>query len=203
MGIGKLNKKLVTTNASSVDDFLAKAEDNITSSITVDLSSFTLDDLVSQYIEVDRQSHILKGRILLEARRRFPSNKEFGDWRSLNFGGRLPQQTANNLMSLARFFDDSNRPLGNIPVSAGYIISAPKYEDIAEQVYERVLALDKPSLIDVKKIIKEVNPMEQSVNEDFNDLDVIISHIKKLTKENLIALLIAKLSHKELSRLLT
>jgi secreted Zn-dependent insulinase-like peptidase len=45
--------------------------------------------------------------------------------------------------------------------------------------------------------------MEQSDNEDFNDLDAIISHLKKLTKENLIALLISKLSHKELSRLLT
>jgi len=203
MAIGKLNKKSVVANVISVDAFLAKAEDNMPSIMAMDLSSLTLDDLVSQYIEVDRQSHILKGRILLEARRRFPSNKEFGDWRSLNFSGRLPQQTANNLMSLARFFDEFNRPLGNIPVSAGYLISAPKYEDIAEQVYERVLALDKPSLIDVKKIIKEVNPMEQSDNEDFNDLDVIISHLKKLTKENLIALLIAKLSHKELSKLLT
>ncbi len=202
MAIGKLNKKSVATNVISVDTFLAKAEDNMPSIMEMDLSSLTLDDLVSQYIEVDRQSHILKGRILLEARRRFPSNKEFGDWRSLNFSGRLPQQTANNLMSLARFFDESNRPLGNIPVSAGYLISAPKYEGIAEQVYERVSALDKPSLIDVKKIIKEANPMEQSDNEDFNDLDAIILHLKKLTKENLIALLIAKLSHKELSRLL-
>jgi hypothetical protein len=198
MAIGKLNKKVVATKVTSVDDFLAKAEDNIPS-ITMDFSSLSLDDLVSQYIEIDRQSHILKGRILLEARRRFPSNKEFGEWRSLNFGGRLPQQTANNLMSLARFFDESNRPLGNIPVSAGYLISAPKHEDIAEQVYERVLALDKPSLIDVKEIINEIKPAEQSNNE--GDFEAIILHIRELTKEALIELLITKLSHKELSRL--
>jgi hypothetical protein len=59
-------------------------------------------------------------------------------------------------MSLARFFDESNRPLGNIPVSDGYLISAPKYEGIAEQVYERVSALDKPSLIDVKKLSRKL-----------------------------------------------
>jgi hypothetical protein len=203
MAIGKLNKKSVVANVISVDAFLAKAEDNMPNIMAMDLSSLTLDDLVSQYIEVDRQSHILKGRILLEARRRFPSNKEFGDWRSLNFSGRLPQQTANNLMSLARFFDEFNRPLGNIPVSAGYLISAPKYEDIAEQVYKRVLVLDKPSLIDVKKIIKEIKPKELSNNEDFNDIEVIISHIKNFTKEDLIELLITKLSYKELSKLFT
>jgi hypothetical protein len=106
-------------------------------------------------------------------------------------------------MSLARFFDEFNRPLGNIPVSAGYLISAPKYEDIAEQVYKRVLVLDKPSLIDVKKIIKEIKPKELSNNEDFNDIEVIISHIKNFTKEDLIELLITKLSYKELSKLFT
>jgi hypothetical protein len=74
MAIGKLNKKAVATNAVSVDDFLAKAEDNLPSLIDMDLSSLSLDDLAAQYIEIDRQSHILKGRILLEARRRFPSN---------------------------------------------------------------------------------------------------------------------------------
>jgi hypothetical protein len=202
MAIGKLNKKLAPAQVTSVDDFLAKAEDNIPS-ITIDLSSLTLDDLVSQYIEIDRQSHILKGRILLEARKRFPGNKEFGEWRSLNFSGRLPQQTANNLMSLARFFDESNRPLGKIPVSVGYMISAPKYEDIAEQVYERVLALDNPSLIAVKEVIREIKPEEQSNNEGFNDIETIISHIRKLTREDLIKLLIKKLSHKELSKLFT
>jgi hypothetical protein len=74
MAIGKLNIKSVATNVISVDTFFAKAEDNMPSIMEMDLSSLTLDDLVSQYIEVDRQSHILKGRILLEARRRFPSN---------------------------------------------------------------------------------------------------------------------------------
>jgi hypothetical protein len=202
MAIGKLNKKAVVTNAVSVDDFLAKAEDNMPSPMAMDLSSLSLDDLASQYIEIDRQSHILKGRILLEARRRFPSNQEFGEWRSLNFSGRLPQQTANNLMSLARFFDDFQRPLGNIPVSAGYLISAPKYEDIAEQIYEQAVAMEKPSLLDVKKIIQEIKPVEIEPTTA-NSIEYIVSQISQLTKEDLIQLLITKFSPKELGRLIT
>ena len=201
MAIGKLNKKTVATNAVSVDDFLAKAEDNMPSPMAMDLSSLSLDDLASQYIEIDRQSHILKGRILLEARERFPSNQEFGEWRSLKFSGRLPQQTANNLMSLARFFDDFQRPLGNIPVSAGYLIAATKHEDIAAQVYERVLALDKPSLIDVKKIIQEIKPVEIEPTTA-NSIEDIVSQISQLSKEDLIQLLITKFSSKELGKLI-
>lgn len=201
MAIGKLNKKAVATNAVSVDDFLAKAEDNLPSLIDMDLSSLSLDDLAAQYIEIDRQSHILKGRILLEARRRFPSNQEFGEWRSLNFSGRLPQQTANNLMSLARFFDDSQRPLGNIPVSAGYLIAAPKYEAIAEQVYERAWGMEKPSLLDVKNIIQDIQPVETKPLAS-DDVDEIVLQINQLSKEDLIQLLIAKLSSKELGKLI-
>jgi len=201
MAIGKLNKKTVATNAVSIDDFLAKAEDNMPSPMAMDLSSLSLDDLASQYIEIDRQSHILKGRILLEARERFPSNQEFGEWRSLKFSGRLPQQTANNLMSLARFFDDFQRPLGNIPVSAGYLIAATKHEDIAAQVYERVLALDKPSLIDVKKIIQEIKPVEIEPTTA-NSIEDIVSQISQLSKEDLIQLLITKFSSKELGKLI-
>jgi hypothetical protein len=201
MAIGKLNKKAVATNAVSVDDFLAKAEDNLPSLIDMDLSSLSLDDLAAQYIEIDRQSHILKGRILLEARRRFPSNQEFGEWRSLNFSGRLPQQTANNLMSLARFFDDSQRPLGNIPVSAGYLIAAPKYEAIAEQVYERAWGMEKPSLLDVKNIIQDIQPVETKPLASGN-VDEIVLQINQLSKEDLIQLLITKLSSKELGKLI-
>lgn len=201
MAIGKLNKKAVATNAVSVDDFLAKAEDNLPSLIDMDLSSLSLDDLAAQYIEIDRQSHILKGRILLEARRRFPSNQEFGEWRSLNFSGRLPQQTANNLMSLARFFDDSQRPLGNIPVSAGYLIAAPKYEAIAEQVYERAWGMEKPSLLDVKNIIQDIQPVETKPLASDN-VDEIVLQISQLSKEDLIQLLITKLSSKELGKLI-
>jgi hypothetical protein len=167
----------------------------------MDLSSLSLDDLAAQYIEIDRQSHILKGRILLEARRRFPSNQEFGEWRSLNFSGRLPQQTANNLMSLARFFDDSQRPLGNIPVSAGYLIAAPKYEAIAEQVYERVWVMEKPSLLDVKNIIQDIQPVKTKPLTSDN-VDEIVLQISQLSKEDLIQLLITKLSSKELGKLI-
>ena len=201
MAIGKLNKKSITNDVVSVDAFLAKAEDNLSNISTIDLSALSLDDLANQFIEVDRQSHILKGQILLEARRRFPSNQEFGKWRSLNFGGRLPQQTANNLMCLAKFFDETNRPLGNIPVSAGYLISAPKYEDIAEQVYQRVLNLENPSLAEVKSVIQEIKPIEKTNEEEPESLEEITLRINALTKKQLIDLLVTKMTNKELAKL--
>lgn len=201
MAIGKLNKKSITNDVVSVDAFLAKAEDNLSNISTIDLSALSLDDLANQFIEVDRQSHILKGQILLEARRRFPSNQEFGKWRSLNFGGRLPQQTANNLMCLAKFFDETNRPLGNIPVSAGYLISAPKYEDIAEQVYQRVLTIENPSLAEVKSVIQEIKPIEKTNEEEPESLEEITLRINALTKKQLIDLLVTKMTNKELAKL--
>ncbi|CAG1021738.1 hypothetical protein DOJK_01209 [Patescibacteria group bacterium] len=201
MAIGKLNKKSITKNIESIDAFLAKAEDNLSNISTIDLSALSLDDLANQFIEIDRQSHILKGQILLEARRRFPSNQEFGKWRSLNFGGRLPQQTANNLMCLAKFFDETNRPLGNIPVSAGYLISAPKHEDIAEQIYERVLTIENPSLAEVKLIIQEIKPVEETNEEEPESLEEISLRINALTKKQLIDLLVTKMTNKELAKL--
>jgi hypothetical protein len=164
MAIGNLNKKNAASKSTgvkvkTVGDFLAKAEDNKPVDFVVDLSSLTLNELVAQYIDVDRQSHILKGQILLEARRRFVSNQEFGEWRSLNFSG-LPQQTANNLMSLARYFNEKSRPLAHIPVSAGYLISAPINEPIAEIVYKKTLELEKPTLKDVRELIEQLKNVE-------------------------------------------
>jgi len=48
--------------------------------ITPDLTTLSLDDLIIQFQEVDRQYHLLKEKILLEARGLFLSDKEFGKW---------------------------------------------------------------------------------------------------------------------------
>ena len=89
---------------AKTEEFANKVDNKIAfsnPSRNIDLSSLSLDELAAQYIEIDRQSHILKGKILLEARKRFPSNNEFGEWRSLNFNGRVTAQVATHLMNLA------------------------------------------------------------------------------------------------------
>lgn len=191
MAIGNLNKKKVSSKstalrATTVTDFLSKAEDNKPVDFVVDLSSLTLDELVAQYIDIDRQSHLFKGQILLEARRRFISNQEFGEWRSLNFSG-LPQQTANNLMNLARYFNEKTRPLAHIPVSVGYLISAPINEPISEIVYKKTLEIEKPTLKDVRDLIDELKQVEQK-NESSKKLmsvDKIMSMISRLSESEM------------------
>lgn len=194
MAIGNLNKKNAASKTTevkvtTVSDFLAKAEDNKPVDFVVDLSSLTLNELVAQYIDVDRQSHILKGQILLEARKRFISNQEFGEWRSLNFSG-LPQQTANNLMSLARYFNEKSRPLAHIPVSAGYLISAPINEPIAEIVYKKTLELEKPTLKDVRALIEQLK----------NVGDIGVTSKKKASVDK-IMLMINQLAENEVKKL--
>ena len=44
------------------------------------LADLTLEQLADRYKDIDRQSQMMKGLILLEARNRFSSNQEFGNW---------------------------------------------------------------------------------------------------------------------------
>ena len=167
----------------------------------INLSGLSLDDLAEQYVDIDRQSHILKGLILLEARKRFSSNNEFGAWRSLKFNERVTGQIATHLMNLSRFFNDE-RPLGNIPISAGYLMSAPKLEGIADIVYERVLETNKPSLNIVKGIIEELQPDSNDKVESKNiDDELLHSKLEKMTKKQLIDLLVKNITHKQLNKL--
>jgi len=102
----------------------------------INLSDLTLDDLVVQFQEVDRQYHLIKGKILLEARRRFKSDQEFGKWvasHSLCVG---TQQTRNRLIHLAEFFD-GDRDMAGISLTAAYEISAPVNRKVAPEVYEQ------------------------------------------------------------------
>lgn len=165
----------------------------------LDLRALSLDDLAEQLIDIERQSHILKGQILLEARSRFNADTEFGKWRSEKFSDRLSEKMANNLMHLAKFFDD--KKLGNIPVSAGYLISAPQHEDIADVVYKRVIELDKPSLKDVKSIIHELKPETSCESRDGDNIEVTLLHLNKMTKNQLIELLVNNFTQKQLNKL--
>lgn len=106
----------------------------------------------------------MQGRILLEARNRFKSDKEFGQWCSQSIClGSQPQRT--RLMNLARFFE--GREMEKIGLSAAYEISAPINADIAVEVYELARGRNL-SVAEVKKQIeirKKSTHIEQRVQK--------------------------------------
>lgn len=115
------------------------------------LADLTLEQLADRYISIDRQSQMMKGLILLEARNRFASNQEFGNW-VVNIGLSDDSfQNRNLFMNLARFFQ--NRQMSGISLTVAYEISRPSNEDIAEKIYE--YALNKNLKVsEIKKQIK-------------------------------------------------
>ncbi len=119
----------------------------------IDLKQLTLDDLAFQYGEIDRQSYLLKGQVLLEVKRRFSSDKEFGKWISthrLNVGS---QQFRNQLMHLALFFKNG-RDMTGIGITAAYAISSPKNHKKALTVYEQAHG-NNLSVKEVKALLAE------------------------------------------------
>jgi hypothetical protein len=104
------------------------------------LSDLTLDELAYRYFEIDNQSRLLKGKILLEARSRFKADIDFGNWiRGVELFDTYHRSQLHNLMNLARFFSDRN--MDGISVTVGYEISKPSNSDIAQDLYN--LALNK------------------------------------------------------------
>jgi len=121
--------------------------------IRPDLSEYSLDKLASLYDEVDQHTKIYKGIILLEAKKRFPSNIEFGAWcNSVQTLCLDSQKSMNRCMNLAAFFHDKD--MNEISVSACYEISSPNNAEVAEAVYEK-FKNEKPSVAAVKEFIQE------------------------------------------------
>jgi hypothetical protein len=85
---------------------LATLENNFIQSVDrTRLEDLNLDELANRYIEIDNQAHMMKGLILLEARNRFTSNNEFGDWvKSVIAICDDGFQVRNRLMNYAKFF---------------------------------------------------------------------------------------------------
>ncbi len=102
------------------------------------LSKLSLDELAGRYQEIDEQAQFLKGTILLEARSRFASNIEFGNWiQSIHALSVDTQQTRTKYMNFARYFKDKDRT--GMPLTVCYEISAPINADIADKVYQEAL----------------------------------------------------------------
>jgi hypothetical protein len=151
-------KSLKTRNSETSKSISSYVEGND------DLSVLTLDQLAARYEEIDQQSQLFKGLILLEARSRFPSNNEFGDWvqsvPSLCGDG---NQVRNRYMNFANYFKDRDRT--GITITACYEISAPINADIADKVYQAALGKNL-SVAQIKaEIANAKGLLLESVNE--------------------------------------
>lgn len=124
------------------------------------LKTLTLEQLAHRFEQYEQQAQLLQGRILLEARERFKSDKEFGQWctQSICLGSQ-PQRT--RLMNLARFF--KGREIEKIGISVAYLISSPEVvkAGISEEVYDYARS-KKLSVDEVKKHIEQRMPKAES-----------------------------------------
>ena len=155
---------------------LKKLESEFVGSVEkTSLKHLSLDELANRFEEIEQQGQLLQGRILLEARNRFPSDKEFGQWCITHSICVSSQQHRNRLLNLARFFE--GRELVKIGISAAYEISAPINADIAEEVYEiakgrnlplaevrRQIAIKKGEIQTVFKA-ETIKPIENNTKE--------------------------------------
>lgn len=161
--------------------FLSKTVDD-----QLDLTTLTIDDLAAQYIAIDQQSTLLKGQILLEARRRVSSDKEFGKWVSTHALCVGSQQSRNKLMHLADFFS-GERNMEGITITAAYEISAPVNSDKSEEVYNKAHGNNLPvkevkALLtedtDVTKHHEKDNLEEQDQDQEQPEPEPEISHVE-------------------------
>jgi hypothetical protein len=131
------------------------------------LGDLTLDELAYRYFEIDNQSRLLKGKILLEARSRFKADVDFGNWiRGVELFDTYHRSQLHNLMNLAKFFSDKN--MDGISVTVGYEISKPGNSDIAEDLYN--LALNKNlSVAQIKTEIDKARGLLAEVVTESND----------------------------------
>ena len=172
MAIGKIKRPIKKKLPDSTEEYIAGAENyipQVNSSFDSEmLKELTLEELAIRYKEIDRQSQLFKAQILLEARRRFLSNIEFGEWRSVNFT-ELSSSNTGKLINLAKFFQGV-RTLEGIPVSAGYLLAAPSNRNIADKVYYEIK--DKNLKFDeIKKIIAQnkYNISDNNLKKDHDD----------------------------------
>lgn len=136
------------------------------------LSDLTLDELANRYNEIDYQSHIVKGLILLEARSRFPSNNDFGVWiQSVQTICLDSQPVRTRLMNFADYFKDKDTT--GISLSACYEISAPINTNIADKVYQTALNQNL-SVAQIKtEIAKAKGLLPENVNEGSSEPELV------------------------------
>jgi hypothetical protein len=127
------------------------------------LEDLSLDELANRYADIDNQSQMLKGLILLEARSRFTSNNEFGAWVKSVFT--LCEDAApvrNRLMRYAKFFKDRDQT--GISLTACYEISSID-DELAEIIYQEVHGKNLP-VSEVKRIIGKSSSKSKTISKE-------------------------------------
>jgi hypothetical protein len=164
------------------------------------LEGLGLDELANRYVAIDSQAHMMKGLILLEARTRFASNNEFGDWvKSVISICDDSFQVRNRLMNYAKFFQ--NKDTTGISLSSCYLISSPINADIADKVYQVALNQNL-SVAQIKaEIAKAKGLLPESVNEGSGEpelmplgdiskfMEQVMNYIAELPKQEAIRVL--------------
>lgn len=117
---------------------------------SADLSVLTLEQLAERYNQIDTQSQLFKGLVLLEARERFPSDKEFGQWIITVGLSDSSRYTRSTYMNFARYFKDKD--MTGISITAAYEISSPQNAEIADEIYSYALLKNLP-VAEVKRQI--------------------------------------------------
>lgn len=147
----------------------------INSSEQVSLSDLSLDELATRFHQIDSQAQLLKGLILLEARERFKSNNEFGQW-IIDVGLSADNRQNRNLfMNLARFFKD--RDMTGISLTAAYEISRPDNASVAEDIY--AYALNKNlKVADVKRKIEIAKSISSNDNDESKENKINIESVE-------------------------
>ncbi len=133
---------------------------------------------------------MMKGLILLEARDRIPSDKEFGQWAAtIGLSDSSSFQTRNVYMNLARFF--KHRDMAGISLTSAYEISKPSNSDIAEEIYSEVLGKNF-SVDDTLRLIKQKKAITLATDElSCVEENTIVHRIKVTSEEEKILSLIS------------
>ena len=163
------------------------------------LQDLSLNELADRYIQIDNQAHMMKGLILLEARSRFPSNNEFGEWvKSVVTLCDDGHQVRNRLMRYAKFFKDKDTT--GISLTSCYAISAVD-DEIAEAIYTEVkgknLSVEQVKDL-IKKAKKEISSEDKIQESDLNKLsddevknytNTVLTEFSELSEKNIILIL--------------
>jgi hypothetical protein len=195
MALVEINQLKQSPTEQSTEKFI---DDTIEQQLP-DLTVLTLDELAARYNSIDQQSQLFKGLILLEARERLPSNKEFGNWiKSIQALCLDNQPTLTRYMNFAKYFKDKDRT--GISLTAAYEISSPANEGIADKIYEYALNKNLPvaeikAQIQIEKGVKpesdsKIMDVEAQTKQALNDFKKsIMLGVRKVPQQNAIEVL--------------
>jgi hypothetical protein len=156
-----------------------------------ELSEIDTANLIDGFDSVGEQTQLLKGKILLEIRKRCYRDGITLKDLILSLGIKhsslleLSPAQRNRLMNLAEFFNDE-RPMSGISVTVAYEISAPRNEAIADKLYkeafEKNLTVeDIKSWIDIFNNKKDTTKLKYDTHVKLSeDAKKILDHVHSL-----------------------